>query len=121
VKPDVAVSTAEIFQAPELTRNSPVTTIRAFRAGGGRNDCASTVRGRYPQVTEALDWLQQFGDARLTGTGACVFAEMPDEDAARAAAARAPARWGVFVVRGSNRSPLLDRLALEGAAEAASG
>jgi 4-diphosphocytidyl-2-C-methyl-D-erythritol kinase len=121
VKPDAAVSTAEIFQAPELTRNSPVTTIRAFRAGGGRNDCASTVRGRVPQVAEALDWLQQFGDARLTGTGACVFAAMPDEEVARAAAARAPARWVIFVVRGLNRSPLLTRLALERSGGPASG
>ena len=76
VKPQAAVSTAEIFQAAELTRNSPVTTIRAFLAGGGRNDCTSTVRGRYPEIAEALDWLEEFGNARLTGTGACVFAAM---------------------------------------------
>ncbi|HEX7012845.1 MAG TPA: 4-(cytidine 5'-diphospho)-2-C-methyl-D-erythritol kinase, partial [Steroidobacteraceae bacterium] len=78
VKPAVSVSTAEIFQAPELTRDSPLTTIRAFLQGGGRNDCTSTVRRRYPEVAEALDWLGRFGEARLTGTGACVFAEMPD-------------------------------------------
>ena len=94
VKPQAAVSTAEIFQAAELTRNSPVTTIRAFLAGGGRNDCTSTVRGRYPEIAEALDWLEEFGEARLTGTGACVFAAMPDERrCASAAGARLPARW----------------------------
>jgi 4-diphosphocytidyl-2-C-methyl-D-erythritol kinase len=120
VKPDVAVSTAEIFQAPELTRNSPVTTIRAFRAGAGRNDCEPTVRGRFPQVAEALDWLQQFGEARLTGTGACVFVSMPDERAAASARARVPARWAGYVVRGMNRSPLLARLALEQGGEDAS-
>lgn len=113
IKPHAAVSTAEIFQAPELTRNSAVTTIRAFFASGGRNDCTSTVRARYPQVAEALDWLGEFGDARLTGTGACVFAVMSDESAARAVAARLPARWMGYIVRGSNRSPLLDRLARE--------
>lgn len=113
VKPNAAVSTAEIFQAPELTRNSPVTTIRAFLAGGGRNDCTSSVRKRHPEVAEALDWLGEFGDPRLTGTGACVFAAFPDERAAEAAKARLPARWNGYVVRSLNRSPLLDRLAKE--------
>lgn len=113
VKPRAAVSTAEIFQAAELTRNSPITTIRAFLAGGGRNDCTSTVRRRYPEVGEALDWLEEFGEARLTGTGACVFVAMPDVAGAQAAKARLPARWTGYVVRGLNRSPLLDRLELE--------
>jgi 4-diphosphocytidyl-2-C-methyl-D-erythritol kinase len=113
IKPRAAVSTAEIFQAAELTRNSPITTIRAFLAGGGRNDCTSTVRRRYPEVAEALDWLQIYGEARLTGTGACVFAAMPDETRARAVKAQLPAQWSGFVVRGVNRSPLLDRLAGE--------
>jgi 4-diphosphocytidyl-2-C-methyl-D-erythritol kinase len=113
VKPQAFVSTVEIFQAAELTRNSPITTIRAFLAGGGRNDCTSTVRRRYPEIAEALDWLQVYGEARLTGTGACVFAAMPDEKRARAVKAQLPAQWSGFVVRGVNRSPLLDRLAGE--------
>lgn len=111
VKPQAAVSTAEIFQAPELTRNSPVTTIRGFLAEGGRNDCTSCVRGRYPEIAEALDWLQEFGEARLTGTGACVFVALPDERAAQAIRVRLPARWSGFVARGLNRSPLLSRIA----------
>ncbi len=113
VKPRAKVSTAEIFQAAELTRNSPVTTIRAFLAGGGRNDCTSTVRARYPEVAEALDWLEEFGPARMTGTGSCVFASWPDARAAEAVFARLPARWSGYVVHGVNRSPLLDRLADE--------
>jgi 4-diphosphocytidyl-2-C-methyl-D-erythritol kinase len=113
LKPRANVSTAEIFQASELTRNSPVTTIRAFLAGGGRNDCTSTVRGRYPEVAEALDFLEQFGPAQLTGTGSCVFAPFAKERDAELARARIPAHWASFVVRGVNRSPLLDRLAKE--------
>jgi 4-diphosphocytidyl-2-C-methyl-D-erythritol kinase len=113
IKPSVSVSTAEIFQAPELTRNSPITTIRAFLAGGGRNDCTSTVRGRYPEVGEALDWLSNFAPARLTGTGACVFAAVADVQSAERVVARVPPRWSGFVVRGLNRSPLADRLAKE--------
>ena len=110
VKPQAAVSTAEIFQAPELTRNSPVTTIRGFLTAGGRNDCTACVRGRYPEIAEALDWLREFGEARLTGTGACVFVALPDEPAAQAVRARLPARWSGFVARGLNRSPLLSRI-----------
>jgi 4-diphosphocytidyl-2-C-methyl-D-erythritol kinase len=113
IKPSVAVSTAEIFQASELTRNSPITTIRAFLAGGGRNDCTSTVRGRYPEVAEALDWLSKFAPARLTGTGACVFAAMPDMQSAERLIAQVPQCWSAFVVRGLNRSPLAERLARE--------
>ncbi|MBL8266209.1 4-(cytidine 5'-diphospho)-2-C-methyl-D-erythritol kinase [Steroidobacter sp.] len=113
LKPVAGVSTEAVFQDSELTRNSPVTTIRAFLAGGGRNDCTPVVRKRSGEIAEALDWLEEFGEARLTGTGACVFAAMPDDAAARRAAARVPARWTGYVVRGLNRSPLLDRLAYE--------
>ncbi len=115
LKPQVGVSTAEVFQDAELTRNSPVTTVRDFLAGGGRNDCTSIVRRRSGEIAEALDWLDEFGEARLTGTGACAFVAMPDDAAARRAAARMPARWTGYVVRGLNRSPLLDRLAHEAA------
>jgi 4-diphosphocytidyl-2-C-methyl-D-erythritol kinase len=110
VKPQTAVSTAAVFQAAELTRNSPVTTIRGFLAAGGRNDCESCVRSRYPEIAEALDWLQEFGEARLTGTGACVFVALPDAHTAQAVQARLPARWSGYVVRGLNRSPLLSRV-----------
>lgn len=113
VKPQAGVSTAAVFQDPELTRNTPITTIRDFLAGGGRNDCAPVVRKRSGEIAEALDWLDEFGEARLTGTGACAYVAMPDVATARRAVARVPARWTGYVVRGLNRSPLLDRLAHE--------
>lgn len=113
VRPQSAISTAEIFQAPELTRNSPVTTIRAFLADGGRNDCEPTVRRRYPEVGEVLDWLREFSEARLTGTGSCVFATFADAAAARRVFAQVPGRWQGYVARSLNRSPLLDRASLE--------
>jgi 4-diphosphocytidyl-2-C-methyl-D-erythritol kinase len=121
IRPDVAVSTAEVFQTAELTRNSPLTTIRAFLAGGGHNDCTSVVRTRYRQVAEALDWLQVFSEARLTGTGSCVFATFPDQGAAERVRAQLPGRWQGFVVCGINRSPLLDRYRQEKAQSAARG
>ncbi len=106
LRPDVAVSTAEVFQDPELTRDSPVTTIAGFLASGGRNDCEPVVRRRFPEVAEALDWLGRFAPARLTGTGSCIFAPMPDREAALTVLESMPGRWEGFVVRGLNDSPL---------------
>jgi 4-diphosphocytidyl-2-C-methyl-D-erythritol kinase len=113
VRPEATVSTAEVFQAADLTRNSSVITIRDFLAKGGRNDFEPVVRRRFPLVAEALDWLGQFAPARLTGTGSCVFAPMPDEAGARWALEHLPRRWTGYVVRGVNRSPLLTRRRLE--------
>ncbi|MES1191685.1 MAG: 4-(cytidine 5'-diphospho)-2-C-methyl-D-erythritol kinase [Steroidobacter sp.] len=114
IQPPVSVSTAAIFQASELTRDTPVTTIRAFRAGDGHNDCTKVVCSRYPEVAQALDWLGQYGDARLTGTGACIFAALPNREQAAHILAQLPAEIGRgFVVKGLNRSPLLSRLRRE--------
>jgi 4-diphosphocytidyl-2-C-methyl-D-erythritol kinase len=119
IRPDVGVSTREIFQAPELTRNSAPITIRAFLESDGRNDCEAVVRARYPQVAAALDWLGEYAPARLTGTGSCVFAPVPDFKRAERLVSAVPAGWQGFVVQGRNRSPLLERL--ERAGSAASG
>jgi 4-diphosphocytidyl-2-C-methyl-D-erythritol kinase len=113
VRPDATVSTADVFKAPELTRDSPAITIRGFLMAGGRNDCEPVVRKRFPAVAEALDWLGRIAPARLTGTGSCVYAAMPDEVSARAALNQLPARWSGYVVRGMNRSPLIARRGLE--------
>lgn len=106
VHPGVSVPTAEVFQAPELTRNSPLITIRAFLDSGGRNDCEPVVRQRFPAVAAALDWLSRFAPARLTGTGACVFAAFDRVEDAERVAARVPDTWRSFVARGLDRSPL---------------
>lgn len=109
LQPDAGVDTAGVFQDPELTRDSPIITISGFLQSGGRNDCEAVVRRRQPVVAEALDWLGEVAAARLTGTGSCVFAAMPDEERARAVLEQVPARWRGWVVRGLNRSPLEDR------------
>jgi 4-diphosphocytidyl-2-C-methyl-D-erythritol kinase len=113
LRPDVAISTAEVFKAPELTRDSPVLTIAGLLQAGGRNDCEPVVRQRYPVVAGALDWLGRFGPARLTGTGSCVFAPIPDVAQADAVLAGKPAHWQGWVTRGLNRSPLAARLQFE--------
>jgi 4-diphosphocytidyl-2-C-methyl-D-erythritol kinase len=113
LQPDVAISTAEIFKAPELTRDSPVITIAGFLQAGGRNDCEPVVRRRYPVVAGALDWLGRHGPARLTGTGSCVFAPMVDSTHAAVVLADKPGEWRGWVTHGLNQSPLTARLQFE--------
>jgi 4-diphosphocytidyl-2-C-methyl-D-erythritol kinase len=110
IHPGVSVSTREVFQSPELTRNSPLITIRAFFEAGGRNDCEPVVRALCPEVGEALDWLSRFAPARLTGTGSCVFAACGSAAEAERLAARVPDCWTSLVARGLNASPVLERL-----------
>jgi 4-diphosphocytidyl-2-C-methyl-D-erythritol kinase len=110
IHPGVAVPTRDVFQSPELTRNTPVITIRAFfgpeGGSGSRNDCEPVVRARYPEVADALNWLGNFAPARLTGTGSCIFAAFGSAIDAERVAARAPDRWRAFVARGLNVSPV---------------
>jgi 4-diphosphocytidyl-2-C-methyl-D-erythritol kinase len=110
VKPNVFVSTAEVFQDPELTRNSAPITIHGFLASGGRNDCLGVVRRRYPEVAHALDWLSLFGSARLTGTGACIFLACETMDLAQEIMRKMPPEFEGFLARGLNESPLLEGL-----------
>ena len=110
LKPNVFVSTAEVFQDPELTRNSAPITIHGFLASGGRNDCLGVVRRRYPEVAHALDWLSLFGSARLTGTGACVFLACETMDLGREIMRKMPPEFEGFLARGLNDSPLLEGL-----------
>jgi 4-diphosphocytidyl-2-C-methyl-D-erythritol kinase len=110
IHPGCHVSTATVFQHPQLTRNSPAITIAAFFAGDTRNDCEDLVRRLAPPVDKALIWLQNFGDAALTGTGACVFASFDREEQARDRLSQVPEQWQAFVAKGVNRSPALDRL-----------
>lgn len=110
IHPDTHVPTGEIFSRPELTRNTPPITIAAFFAGDSRNDCQMVVRDLYPEVDNALIWLDKVGDARLTGTGACVFASFQSRADAEAVKRQVPAKWTAFVARGLNRSPVFEQL-----------
>jgi 4-diphosphocytidyl-2-C-methyl-D-erythritol kinase len=104
--PELAVSTAEIFSAAELTRNTNAITIAAFSVGQGHNDLESVVCRRYPQVARHLEWLHRYGDARMTGSGACVFCAFGSEQQARRALKELPADMRGFVARGLDRHPL---------------
>ena len=115
VTPGCRISTREIFNHPDLKRNSAPITMPQFLAGAARNDCLPVVRKRYPEVGEALDFLTRLNDGRsacLTGTGASVFAVFDTREAALRARNEVPSRWECFAARGLNRSPLLTRAAL---------
>ena len=110
VHPRVPVSTTRVFQSPELTRNSPLITIRAFFESGGRNDCEPVVRSLCPEVAEAMQWLERYAPAHLTGTGSCIFAACESAIEAERLAARVPERWSSYVAHGLNTSPVQERL-----------
>lgn len=108
--PQVAVSTKEIFAAALTGERKPLT-IPPFFAGLGANDLEGIVTARHPEVAAELAWLKaRCPRARMTGSGACVFAEFADEAAARALLAELPRGSEGFVARGLERHPLHDWL-----------
>lgn len=112
VSPQVMVPTAAIFAAQELTRNTPPIKIADFAASPGfgcvRNDLEPVARARFAAVGEAIDWLGAYGPARMTGSGACVFAEVASEAAAREVVAACPPMWRAWGARGLDVHPLHD-------------
>jgi 4-diphosphocytidyl-2-C-methyl-D-erythritol kinase len=107
--PGIHSSTVELFQASELTRNSPPTTIANFLDGACTgNAFTPLVRARFPEVAAALEWLGSHGDARLTGSGGCVFVGVESADEADRIARACPPRFRAFRAMGVNRSPLVD-------------
>lgn len=116
IHPGCQVPTAAVFADPELTRNTPVSTIHRLSLAACHNDCEPVTRRLFPEVGRALDWLAAFAPARMSGTGACIFAPFGSMAEAMAVASQVRAGWTAFVAAGRNRSPLLDRLAVEQAA-----
>ncbi|MBT8421181.1 MAG: 4-(cytidine 5'-diphospho)-2-C-methyl-D-erythritol kinase [Gammaproteobacteria bacterium] len=144
IYPGCSVATASVFNAPDLTRDTlPIKIHTLLERETGQegasdghdtfaeqehlrsvfslltrmgNDCEQVVRRRHPPVDAALDWLSRFGPARMTGTGACVFAPFREKQEAERILAMLPnARtmvkdqdkaWSGFVTRGRNRSLL---------------
>lgn len=104
--PPVGVATARVFQDADLIRNSIPLTIPPFSFSAGRNDLESVVCRHYPDVERHLSWLRQHGPARMTGSGACVFAEFGSEAEARAVLDRVPPTMRGVVARGLDRHPM---------------
>ncbi|MCH7423760.1 MULTISPECIES: 4-(cytidine 5'-diphospho)-2-C-methyl-D-erythritol kinase [Shewanella] len=110
IAPDAHVSTAAVFQDPQLPRNTPKLGIDTLLSQSWRNDCQELVVSKYPQVAKALGWLLEYAPSRMTGTGACVFGEFSSQQQALAALAKLPSDMQGFVAKGMNISPLIVRL-----------
>ena len=104
--PPVGVATARVFQDPDLIRDSIPTKIPPFSDVSGINDLEPVVCRLYPVVAQHLAWLKQFGHARVTGSGACVFAEFSTEAAACAVLGRLPVTMRGVVAQGLACHPL---------------
>lgn len=116
VKPQVNVSTVEIFSDPQLTRNSQTIRICDLQTGAiGMDDltnvCEPVATRHYPEIGEVIQFLNQYGKARMTGTGACVFIAFDTQQQAQKVSAELPDKWSGFVARGRNTSPLHKYLA----------
>lgn len=111
LSPNCHVSTAEIFSHKDLTRGTPNITVAAFLEQGGQNDCQALVSELFPAVGEALNWLGQHAEnARMTGTGACIFAAFDSAEKAQHVLAQAPKNLSGFIAQGINRSPIYNLL-----------
>jgi 4-diphosphocytidyl-2-C-methyl-D-erythritol kinase len=112
--PPVHIATAAIFAAPELTRNTPALTIAPFSASqnpcvaGLHNDLQAIVVKRHPEVAQYLDWLARYAEARMTGSGACVFAAFDNEEAAKRVLRDLPDGMQGFMAQGLDRHPLFE-------------
>lgn len=104
--PQVSVSTKEIFSSAALTRDTKALRIPAFLPGLGKNDLQPVATALYPEIARHLEWLSKHGDARMTGSGACVFAAFGTEPEARAVEAGLPKGMRGFVARGLDEHPL---------------
>ena len=114
VEPGVAVPTPAIFSAPDLTRNAKPVRIADFSrhtdsgeaVGFGKNDLQDVAMRLFPPVAEAVEWLSSYGDARMTGSGACVFCAFSSEDAADQVLAHVPGRWTAWKAKSLKTHPM---------------
>ena len=108
--PQVSVSTKEIFGSAALTRDTKPLKIPPFLPGLGKNDLQPVATALYPEIKAHLDWLSKHGDARMTGSGACIFAQFGTQAEARAVEAQLPEGMRGFVARGLDEHPLRGRV-----------
>jgi 4-diphosphocytidyl-2-C-methyl-D-erythritol kinase len=109
VDPRETVSTSALFQAPELTRNCPPMTIPGYLSGiETSNVFAPVAVARHARVAAALAWLGRYGDARLSGSGGCVFLAANSREEAQAIVRACPGEFAAYRARGVAKSPLFD-------------
>jgi 4-diphosphocytidyl-2-C-methyl-D-erythritol kinase len=106
LEPPVQVPTAAIFSAPELVRDTPPMRVADWQPGLGGNDLEAVAIARFPVVGEYLAWLGGFAEARMSGSGACVFAAFDCQEAAAAVIQRLPAGMRGWLAAGLAQHPL---------------
>ena len=104
--PPVSISTASIFNDPELTRDTPAIDYQQASSLQGHNDCQAIVTKHYPLVKEALQWMNQLVPSKLTGTGACLFSSFDSQQQALTAQQQLAEKLLCFVAKGANTSML---------------
>ncbi len=104
VHPNQHISTAEIFGHPDLPRDTPKLN-GDWRTQNQRNDCEALVKKLCPEVEKTLEWLLKYAPSRMTGTGACCFAEFDTQEAAKNVFSRLPSQWHGFIASSANLSP----------------
>ena len=119
IEPGVAVPTAAIFCSEHLTRNTPPVIITDFSSyhenqtdlkGYGRNDLQQVATSLFTPVAEAIEWLSAHGDARMTGSGACVFCAVATQAQADAVLQQVPAKWKAWKAQALTHHPLTKML-----------
>lgn len=106
LEPPVQVPTVDIFRSPALRRDTPAIAARDWHPGFGGNDLEPVAAALYPEVAECIGWLSAFGHVRMTGSGACVFAEFETRTAAEAVLAQLPGGMRGWAAPGLPEHPL---------------
>lgn len=106
LEPPAQVPTALIFSAPELKRDTPSIRAADWHPGFGGNDLQAVAVARFPVIDDYRHWLGQYAEARMSGSGACVFAEFSDEASARQVLDRLPAGMRGWLAAGLAEHPL---------------
>lgn len=113
LEPGVQVPTPAIFSAKELTRDTKPVRIADFSSDAKihwKNDLQTVACALFPQVDEAIKWLSQYGHAKMTGSGACVFCAFADETAADTVLKQVPDRWTSWKAKALSRHPMAQKL-----------
>lgn len=104
--PDCHISTAAVFQASDLIRNTKKRTHLQLINQNWLNDCQPYVKKHYPKVAKVIEWLIEYAPTRLTGTGACVFSTFNSIHEAKIVLDNTPDWLAAFTAKGLNNSPL---------------
>lgn len=109
IEPGVSVPTQQIFSSTELTRDTKPVKISDFsgaKESFGKNDLQVVAANLFPPIADAIKWLQQYGDARMTGSGACVFCPFKEEHQVDAVLATVPPQWKAWKAKAITHHPL---------------